>query len=433
MSGGGGGYSTSTAEVPQFVTGTGRVLVRNTFLDVEFDSDDVPVPPQLERSKTAPAAPSGAREEPVLERRDTGVDSSDEEIVESRAAVVDANPEAGEDSGDEVAPKALPLVRCYTREEWEPASTWNWANDDSSTETDTPVLQQVSQANATAPPMPYQAGGMQPPTMYYQVAPQGMAVPMVPVFFPMAMPNNGSNQTLPHPMPPSNNPSDSNSSVPWPPPPPDMAPNIERVPSGSGPPPQVSPTGGRTAADMQQELLAAARSDNASGMPSEVSLPRSPEVAIPQPHTLQRSVSATSSTHRIRWHVDARKLKGNDKQAVSPPFELAFGTQFPSVTFKMMLYPKVVSDAKGGASFKKAKGRGYIQLKCEAELSEAASKAQVKFRIGVHGQEPRGPQSHNFAQSAVCGLPKEEEEWDFNEVVDKDSQTFQVFLEIVPQ
>jgi hypothetical protein len=206
---------------------------------------------------------------------------------------------------------------------------------------------------------------------------------------------------------------------------------IERCPSGSAPPPQVSPAGwsSKSAAARQEELIKASLEEDPPA-PSEVTSSVPP---VPQPHTLQRSFSATSSTFRIFWHVDARKLKGNDKQAVSPPFELSFGTEFPAVTFKMMLYPKVVNDAKGGASFKKAKGKGYVQVKCEAELSDEQTKAQVKFRIGVAGQDPRGPQSHNFAQSAVCGLPKDQEEWDFTETVDKESQTFQVMLEIVPQ
>jgi hypothetical protein len=155
-------------------------------------------------------------------------------------------------------------------------------------------------------------------------------------------------------------------------------------------------------------------------------------VVPPQPQTLRRHYSTGSQTNRIYWTVDARKLKGNDKQAVSPPFDLSFGSQFPNVTFKMMLYPKVVNDAKGGASFKKARGKGFVQVKCEAELEQTM--ANVRFRIGIGREGNCGrAQSHNFAQSAVCGLPKDQEEFDFNEAVDKDSQTFLVKLEIVPQ
>jgi len=155
----------------------------------------------------------------------------------------------------------------------------------------------------------------------------------------------------------------------------------------------------------------------------------------PQPQTLTRAFSVNSGFCRVHWTVDARKLRGNDKQAVSPPFELSFGPHFPQITFKMMIYPKATNDSKGGASFKKARGRGYVQLKCEAELSEAI--ANVSFRIsigsGENVQAPRGPVLHNFSSSAVCGLPKEQEEWDFAAVIDQDSMTFVVCLEIVPR
>merc|ERR1740117_2599288 len=100
--------------------------------------------------------------------------------------------------------------------------------------------------------------------------------------------------------------------------------------------------------------------------------------------------------------------------------------KYKDVIFKMMLYPKVVSDTKGGASFKKARGCGFVQLKCEAELSEAV--AHVTWRVTIDG-EKRGPVPHNFALSAVSRLPKEQEEWDFNKAVQADSQTFVVCLE----
>lgn len=406
------------------------MLVRNTFLDVVDDDEDAPLAPQLQRSRTAPAAPSGMNEELDMEdhRRGECVDSSDE----------------GEKEVSE-APEGLKLSRCYSKDRWEDSSDWAWADKTSdSSDMHTPVCQTPVQNLSCSAPYHDVQQTQQPQAMYYQVATSGSAVPvqmvpMVQVLVPVQMATSSQQQAAYQqpgnsPQAISSSPSNSSSSMPWPPPPPEMAPTIERVPSGSGPPPQRSPAGmsSKNSTARQEELLQAAGMNTPGVAPSEVSSLKPPEGVPPQPHTLQRAFSMSSSTFRIFWHVDARKLKGNDKQAVSPPFELAFGSDFPSVTFKMMLYPKVVNDAKGGASFKKAKGKGYVQVKCEAELSEAAAKAQVKFRIGVAGQEPRGPQSHNFAQSAVCGLPKDQEEWDFNEVVDKDSQTFQVLLEIVP-
>eukprot|EP00931_Biecheleriopsis_adriatica_P056466 TRINITY_DN33457_c0_g1_i2.p1 TRINITY_DN33457_c0_g1~~TRINITY_DN33457_c0_g1_i2.p1 ORF type:complete len:363 (-),score=84.37 TRINITY_DN33457_c0_g1_i2:118-1167(-) len=156
--------------------------------------------------------------------------------------------------------------------------------------------------------------------------------------------------------------------------------------------------------------------------------------SVPQPQTLTRSYSVQSGFFRVHWTVDGRKLKSNDKQTVSPPFELSFGSQFPSVTFKMMIYPQAVAEGKGGCCFKKSKGRGYVQLKCEAELAEAIAK--VLFRISIGNGDfmkaPRGPVEHDFALSAVCGLDEHEAIWDFMEVVEQDSLTFVVCLEIVP-
>jgi hypothetical protein len=122
-------------------------------------------------------------------------------------------------------------------------------------------------------------------------------------------------------------------------------------------------------------------------------------------------------------------LSSKDKQVVSPGFELPLGPNFPNVIGKMMIYPKVVSEGKGGASFKKARGLGFFKLKCEAELSQAS--ANFCWRVTI-GNEAKGPVQHDFAKSAVSMLSKEEEEWDFNLAVDQDSATFVVRLEIFP-
>merc|ERR1740123_732934 len=56
---------------------------------------------------------------------------------------------------------------------------------------------------------------------------------------------------------------------------------------------------------------------------------------------LQRAMSVTSQVYRVTWTVDARKLKGSDREAVSPPFELSFTKE---VQFKMVIRPKTVND-----------------------------------------------------------------------------------------
>lgn len=171
------------------------------------------------------------------------------------------------------------------------------------------------------------------------------------------------------------------------------------------------------------------------GQPApSLSISRNLWLKSPQPQTLNHEFSASSNMHQIDWTVDARKLRGNDKQAVSPPFEIWLGHRFPKVAFKMMIYPKHVSDGKGGASFKKAQGCGFVQLKCETELT--AGLAPVSFCITIGSNDKvaslRGPVIHDFSKSAVSGLPQDIDEWNLNSVVDQLSMTFVVRLELVP-
>jgi len=153
----------------------------------------------------------------------------------------------------------------------------------------------------------------------------------------------------------------------------------------------------------------------------------------PQPQTLASFLNG-SGAFEVHWVVDSRKLQTNDKQAVSPPFTLAIGSSTSrDVIFKMMLFPKTVEDGKGGACFKKSRGKGTVRLKCEGDGAEVAT--LVSFCISVGSSADclnrfRGPVSHNFARAPVCGLPKNQEEFDFTSVTDAESLTFVVCLEV---
>ncbi|CAK8998286.1 Uncharacterized protein SCF082_LOCUS5590 [Durusdinium trenchii] len=147
----------------------------------------------------------------------------------------------------------------------------------------------------------------------------------------------------------------------------------------------------------------------------------------PQPHTIRHSLNMETGMHQVFWHVDGSKLKGQERQTVSPSFELPFEGQ---VSFRLVLVPKPNPDGKGGASFKKANGVGSVHLKCEA------AKGLVNFFVSISNgrpdfkREPRGPVKHNFAELSTCGLRKGDEMWDFTKAVDKETQTFAVCLEI---
>jgi len=143
---------------------------------------------------------------------------------------------------------------------------------------------------------------------------------------------------------------------------------------------------------------------------------------------LTRARSAGSGCYRIRWVVDARKLATQDRQAVSPQFDLDL-PDFGPTPFKMALHAK--TDQLGGG-FKSAGGRGRVDLKCEAPLPHSM---HVEFSIGIgrDGREQplRGPVSHNFSERSCCGLPPSEEEWDFGSAVDE-NRTFTIRLVAAP-
>jgi len=150
---------------------------------------------------------------------------------------------------------------------------------------------------------------------------------------------------------------------------------------------------------------------------------------------IQRTFSALSSVYRIRWTVDSRRLKSFDREAASPTFELSFAGP---VEFKLILKPRAVHEARGGASFKQAQGWGSIDLRCLSDVKDLINPV-VTFRLGVGShsnpkkqQRYRGPVRHDFRDRPICGLEGREEWWDFQRSVDKQTRTFVVCLEVFP-
>lgn len=152
-----------------------------------------------------------------------------------------------------------------------------------------------------------------------------------------------------------------------------------------------------------------------------------------RPQVLQRAFSVASRMNRIRWTVDARKLRSTDREAVSPPFDLSYAGP---VTFKMIMRPKAISSERGGSCFKRSRGRGTIELRCMAE-SDVSERPVVSFRIGVGSKDKpdklRGPVRHDFSEKLICGLPDGQAIWDFSKSVDDVTQTFVVCLEIMSE
>lgn len=162
-----------------------------------------------------------------------------------------------------------------------------------------------------------------------------------------------------------------------------------------------------------QLMQGAAPSDMAAGSNiratgSNWDLPRQTLVAASQPlEPLVIEECSERGTTWIRWTLPGSKLKSGDQKAVSLPFELLLGSGCRE-KFKLMLFPKVSFDGKGGRSFKKSKGKGYLQLKCEADSVSAGS--TIMFRFYVDGQRAASScmVTHDFSKHAVCAMPKDE-------------------------
>jgi len=128
---------------------------------------------------------------------------------------------------------------------------------------------------------------------------------------------------------------------------------------------------------------------------------------------------------RIRWMVDARKLKSSDKQLVSPPLNVDLGISSGPVAFKVIL------TASEGSTFKKSRGFGCLQVKCVSELDDDGC-TNVRVSIGSEGlaQLPRGPLTHCFSSNPVFTLPKELAAWNFCSAEEQQSKTMVVNVDI---
>lgn len=121
---------------------------------------------------------------------------------------------------------------------------------------------------------------------------------------------------------------------------------------------------------------------------------------------------------RIAFKVPMSELHSTNKNALSPLFELPWN---PLVKVKMILSPPVCCQTRGGASFRKCKGKDLkLEIKCE-EGQEAAGRMKFNLYIGVQygldstgREDKRGPFAHDFNYNSVAGLPKDMPGWSFD-------------------
>mmetsp|Transcript_21640 Transcript_21640/g.26658 ORF Transcript_21640/g.26658 Transcript_21640/m.26658 type:complete len:362 (-) Transcript_21640:158-1243(-) len=148
-----------------------------------------------------------------------------------------------------------------------------------------------------------------------------------------------------------------------------------------------------------------------------------------------------SDPRRIVWTLEKASLtsKNKDREKVSPSFRIPMGGQ--DVEFKLNLFATSVSSNRHCSSFKKAKGKGHVALRCVQSLNEC-TQPTLKFRIilGEGYLQSSNFTAHNFAEKQICTVPPSfpetsfkggDEEWDFLNA-DSDKLTFVVVLEVEP-
>lgn len=88
--------------------------------------------------------------------------------------------------------------------------------------------------------------------------------------------------------------------------------------------------------------------------------------------------------------MDSRRFAGHDTTVVSPVFLLdlpGFGPQH----FKLVVHSATTRNSRGGTGFRVAKGRGRIELKCDARLEDTTSQASIEGQeYAVVLERPQG-------------------------------------------
>lgn len=149
------------------------------------------------------------------------------------------------------------------------------------------------------------------------------------------------------------------------------------------------------------------------------------ELCSNQPaHQLRVESQGTPGWH-VSWPVAVQRLHSNDKQIVSPPFEVA------GAVFRLMLKPKEIGKGKGKSGFRHARGQGHVELKCE--VGSDVTLADLCFSVSINGRRSMSV-THNFARTPVGCFPRGTEDWDFAGAVNKClvPPAFTVHLDLEP-
>jgi len=101
----------------------------------------------------------------------------------------------------------------------------------------------------------------------------------------------------------------------------------------------------------------------------------------------------------------AAKFRGTDTNIVSSKFGIAINGD--TIPFLVQITATKVSDEKGGHTFRKANGRGTLQVTSKVRPERLAGGEPLSLTFIVGSLPQRGPVQHNFAASTTFSLPGE--------------------------
>lgn len=135
-----------------------------------------------------------------------------------------------------------------------------------------------------------------------------------------------------------------------------------------------------------------------------------PQQADTKPRTLESEVvvgelttSFSSEGARIVWAVEMRKIRGSS-QGLSRRLSVQLGDV--EVPFLILVGPASEEAACGSLGIS-------LQLKCmyASALAEKRLRCGVRFAVGWHAEYRLASESHDFAASSVCSLPRKDCLW----------------------
>eukprot|EP00931_Biecheleriopsis_adriatica_P027581 TRINITY_DN16574_c0_g1_i1.p1 TRINITY_DN16574_c0_g1~~TRINITY_DN16574_c0_g1_i1.p1 ORF type:complete len:416 (+),score=75.13 TRINITY_DN16574_c0_g1_i1:80-1327(+) len=196
------------------------------------------------------------------------------------------------------------------------------------------------------------------------------------------------------------------------------------------PPLSPLPSPSQTVVSQHQPILLGRTSVAEVTAQDEKSLPE-PEADALAPGALECE-TLPSGKVRVRWNVDGQRLDSNSEKLLSPEFQLTLPDQ-EAQPFRLMILAKQTG-GKHGAGFRKAKGRGSIEVKCLGSLPDGLPCTAMRLSVGSGNRRQKAQKLvwHNFSEKNCCHLPKgDDPDWDLKACVSKDTKCFEICVEVV--